>query len=208
MTVPTSEQPIVQGASRGGVPEPGSVIEARTAVAERRALGQISRTCARCGATWDGDIPRGSAVTLGRRVGVCSHCGSAEFSEREIRPSLMEITANGITKVPETPKSKVSATVEDLFALRSLRSSLIDVENRLMNADTHLHQLVNLNEANFECFGFLQKAVHSLTDGNIGDFELRVVNQMTALSLLGPIRSLRAEIDRTLERYEREKAAK
>jgi hypothetical protein len=51
----------------------------------------------------------------------------------------MEITAAGISKVPELSKTKVAATVDDLFSLRSLRTSLIDVENRLLNADHCLH---------------------------------------------------------------------
>ena len=195
-----------------GEPEVGSVIEERIYAAkkanEARQLGQVERKCVGCGRDWDGDVPIGAPVILGRRVGVCSNCGCAEFSEREIRPALMEITAHGITKVKEMPKTKVAATADDVFALRSLRTSLVEVENRLLNADTHLHQLVNVNEANFAVFGFLQQALHALTDGNIGDFELRVISPTTALSLLGPIRALRAEIDRTLARYEEEKNKK
>ena len=89
--------------------------------------------------------------------------------------------------------------------MRSLRTSLIDIENRLLNADEHLHQMVNVNDANFALFGFLQQALHGLTDGHIGDFELRSISPLTAVSLLGPIRSLRAEIDRVLAKYEEER---
>jgi hypothetical protein len=52
-----------------GEPEPGSVIESRTAVQQRVHLGQVERKCLQCGKDWVD--PR------------CS-CGSFEFSERAI----------------------------------------------------------------------------------------------------------------------------
>jgi hypothetical protein len=130
-----------------------------------------------------------------------------------VRPATLEIQGWGgrrpiIGAVAEKSPSKLVVSAEDIFALRSLKTSLIDVENRLLNADAHLHQLVNVSEANFALFGFLQQALHGLTDGNIGDFELRSISPLTAVSLLGPIRSLRAEIDRVLDRYEQEKVKK
>jgi len=68
----------------------------------------------------------------------------------------------------------------------------------LLNADAILHPLVNRSDKNAEIFSILQAAVHGLTDGNLGDFELRSTAQVTALSLLGPILALRAQVDRTL----------
>jgi hypothetical protein len=188
-------------------PEVGSVIESRIdafAQADQRiALGHIERICAVCGKAWRGpDYCRQG------------DCTSHEFEERDVRPTPIEFKGWGegarptIATVKEKVPSKLLVGVEDLFALRSLRTALVDVENRLLNADARLHQLVNFSEANFALFGFLQQALHGLTDGNIGDFELRSISPLTAVSLLGPIRSLRAEIDRVLARYEEEKAKK
>lgn len=77
-----------------GEREPGSVIEERIYAEEKAKegmrLGQVERKCVGCGRDWDGDLPKGAPISLGRRVGVCSHCGGAEFSEREVRPTLMD----------------------------------------------------------------------------------------------------------------------
>jgi hypothetical protein len=184
-----------------GEPEPGSVIESRMAIEERVALGRVERKCAGCGRDWDGDVPRGAVMTLGRRGGVCSHCGSAEFSERDRRPTLMEITGAGITKVLEPPKVKVAATADDLTILRAVVLVLLDAESCLLAADTTLHHLVTVDDENPALFGFLQGAVHYLTDGTIGDFYLGSRGQ----SLPGPIRALAAELDRVLTRYDQER---
>lgn len=108
----------------------------------------------------------------------------------------------------ERPKAKFSATAEDLFALSSLKSALLDVASPLFGADECLHRLVNINEANYALFGFLQQGLHTLTDGTVGDFDLHLIGQVPGLSLLGPMGALRAEIDRVLARYEEEKNKK
>jgi hypothetical protein len=175
-----------------GKREPGSVIEERI-YAEAKAkegltLGRVQRTCLNCGKDWVD--PR------------CS-CGSFEFSERDVRPSAMEITGRGITKVVELPKPKVAASPVDVFAPRSLRTSLIDSVNRLREADAQLHELVNVNATNHEVFGFLQAALHNFTEQ--GDYELRIIDPLKMTSLVPAIRGLIAEIDRTLHNYEQEK---
>jgi hypothetical protein len=106
---------------------------------------------------------------------------------------------------PEAPQPKVLATEQDVEALRVLRDVLVETETRLLDADAALHRLVKMGDREFEVFSFLQQATHGLTDGNIGDFELRASGQVTALSLLGPIKALRVEIDRTLVRFEEER---
>jgi hypothetical protein len=174
-----------------GEPEPGSVIESRAAVQQRVHLGQVERKCLQCGKDWVD--PR------------CS-CGSFEFSERDIRPSVMEITGQGLTKVTEPTRPKVAASPADLLALRSLRTVLIDAENRLLNADEHLHQLVNVNEANHQVFGFLQAAVHQFTE--MGDYELRIIDPLKMVTLPPVIRGLVGEIDRTLANYEQGRNSK
>lgn len=191
MTLPTSEQPVVQGTSRGGVREPGSVIEERTAVAERRPLGQVERKCLNCGKDWVD--PR------------CA-CGSYEFSERDVRPTAMTIMGRGISEVVEPPKPKVVASPTDVFALRSLRTSLIDSVGRLQEADEVLHLLVNVNASNHEVFGFVQAAVHQFTES--GDYELRIIDPLKMTSLVPVLRGLVAEIERTLANYEKEKNKK
>jgi hypothetical protein len=76
------------------------------------------------------------------------------------------------------------------------------LEERLQDADAHLHELVNRSDENWEIFGFLQQATHGLWDGNLGDYSLRSMSQVTALSLLGPLKALREEIDIVLLRYQ------
>ncbi len=183
-----------------GEPEPGSVIELRMAIEERVALGRVERKCAGCGRDWDGDVPRGAVMTLGRRGGVCSHCGSAEFTERDVRPALMEITGAGITQVAEKPKAKVSATADDLSTLRALQPALLDVENNLLNADQHLHRLVTESDENAAFFGHLQGAVHHLTDATTGNFDVG----FSSRPVLGPVRALIAAVERLLARYDAE----
>ncbi len=198
MTLPTSEQPIVQGPSRGGVREPGSVIEERTAVAERRALGQVKRTCDVCHKEW-----------IGPDFCHQGTCRSFTFTERDVRPAVMEIlgrAADGrllTSPSTEQPKPKVVASPTDVFALRSLRTSLIDSVSRLQEADEVLHQLVNVNETNHETFGFVQAAIHQFTES--GDYELRIIDPLKMTSLVPVIRGLVAEIDRTLANYEKGK---
>jgi hypothetical protein len=200
---PTEDRLIASGpASSGTSREPGSITEERIFAAQKVSLGQVERKCAGCGRDWDGDLPVGESASLGRRAGVCTRCGSAEFSERDVRPTLMEITGAGITKVEEKPKAKVFATPDELSTLRSLRPALIDVENNLLNADARLHCLVTESEENAQVFGFLQGAVHYLTDATTGDFSVGSSHQ----SLLGPARALSAAVDRGLTRYEKEKA--
>ena len=97
-------------------------------------------------------------------------------------------------------------TEQDVAPLRTLRDALTEIEGTLLAGDASLHNIVRKGEREFEVFSFLQQAVHGLTDGNQGDFELRVIGQATALSLLGPIKALRVEIERTLQRFEEEKA--
>jgi hypothetical protein len=193
MTTPTDEKLIAQGPSRGGwVTEPGSIQETRE-YAERKAqekmtLGQVERKCLNCGKDWID--PR------------CA-CGSFEFSEREVRPSGMTITGQGIVPVKEPPKVKVSASPADLFYLRSLKSTLIDLEHRLVDADAAARRLVNLNSTNVGVFGHLQSVLNSLTTP--GDFQLRADVPLTSISLVPVLRALVAEVDRTLSRYEEEK---
>ena len=203
MRAPTDDRLIASGPATSGTSrEPGSITEERVfATRDRVSLGQTERKCAGCGNDWDGDVPPGTLISLGRRAGVCSHCGSAEFSERDRRPSLMEITRDGITKVAEPPKAKVAATADDLTNLRALVAILSHAERCLLAGDTTLHRLVTVDDENPALFGFLQGAVHYLTDGTIGDFCLGSRGQ----SLPGPIRSLVAELDRVLARYEQEK---
>jgi hypothetical protein len=187
-----------------GEPEVGSVIESRIDVLaqadQKMTLGHVERTCAVCGKPWIGpDYCRQG------------DCTSHEFEERDVRPTPVEIrnwagSRPTLGTVTEKVKSKVTVTPGDLFALRSLKTSLIDVENRLLNADRCLHALVNVNDANFALFGFLQGALHGLTDGVVGDYDLRATNAVTALSLLGPVRALRVEVERVLHRYEEEAA--
>ncbi len=188
-----------------GEREPGSVIEERIYVEEkakeRMRLGQVERKCAQCGRDWDGDVPLGVSVSLGRRAGVCSQCGSAEFTERDVRPTLIEITRDGITKVEEKPKTRVSAAADDLSTLRAMVPVLLDAESYLLAADATLHRLVTVDDENPVLFGFLQGAVHYLTHGTIGDFYLGSRGQ----SLPGPIRALVAELTRVFARYEQEK---
>jgi hypothetical protein len=178
-----------------GEREPGSVIEERiyaeAKAKERLTLGRVQRTCLSCGKDWVD--PR------------CS-CGSFEFSERDVRSTAMEITGQGITKVMELPKPKVVASLTDVFALRSLRTSLVDLEHRLMDADEALHQLVNVNETNYQVFGFLQAAFHQFTAN--GDYELRIIDPLKMTSLIPAIRGLIAEIDRTLTQYEEARSKK
>jgi hypothetical protein len=196
MTTPTEEKLIVQGPSRGGwVTEPGSIQETREYVErkarERTTLGRVERKCLNCGKDW---------------VDPRCECGSFEFSERELRPSAMTITGQGITAVEEPPKVKVSATPMDLFALRSLKSTLIDLEHRLVDADAAARRLVNVNVTGVEVFGHLQSVLNSLTTP--GDFQLRADAPLTSISLVPVLRALVAEIDRTLNRYEEEKNSK
>jgi len=113
----------------------------------------------------------------------------------------MEITRDGISKVEEKPNAKVFATQDELSKLRALQPALLEVENNLLNADQRLHRLVTQSDENAEVFGFLQGAVHYLTDATIGDFSLGSSQQ----SLVGPARALSAAIDRALARYEKEK---
>lgn len=178
-----------------GEREPGSVIEERIYAEEKAKeglrLGQVERKCLNCGKDWVD--PR------------CS-CGSFEFLERDVRPTAMTITGMGISPVVDLPKPKVMASPTDVFALRSLRTSLVDLEHRLMDADESLHQLVNVNETNHEVFGFLQAAVHQFTAS--GDYELRIIDPLKMTSLVPAIRGLVAEIDRTLTRFEQERNKK
>jgi hypothetical protein len=174
-----------------GEREPGSVIEERI-YAEAKAkggltLGRVQRTCLNCGKDWVD--PR------------CS-CGSFEFSERDVRPTAMEITGQGITKVVEPPKPKVVASPVDVFALRSLRTSLIDSITRLQEADAAARRLVNLNSTNVGVFGHLQSVLNSLTTP--GDFQLRADVPLTSISLVPVLRALVGEIERTLHNYEEE----
>ena len=175
-----------------GEREPGSVIEERVyaeaKAKERTTLGRVQRTCLNCGKEWVD--PR------------CS-CGSFEFSERDVRPTAMEIFGRGITKVVELPKPKVAASPVDVFALRSLRTSLIESINRLQEADALLHELVNVNATNYQVFGFLQAAIHNFTEQ--GDYELRIIDPLKMATLVPVLRGLIAEINRTLSRYEQEK---
>jgi hypothetical protein len=192
MTTPTDEKLIAQGPSRGGVREPGSVIEERTAVAENVSLGRVKRTCDVCHKEWIGP-------DLCHQDG----CRSFTFTETAVRPTAMTIMGRGISEVVEPPKPKVAATAVDLFVLRSLRTTLIDSVNRLQEADAQLHQLVNVNETNHEVFGFLQAALHQFTES--GDYELRIIDPLKMTALVPVLRGLVAEIDRTLANYEREK---
>jgi hypothetical protein len=178
-----------------GEPEVGSVIEERVYseanAKEARTLGQVERKCLTCGKDW---------------VDPRCHCGSYEFSERDVRPSLMEITGRGITKVVELPKPTVAVTVLDVFVLKSLRGTLLDSINRLQEADAKLHELVNVNATNHEVFGFLQAALHQFTES--GDYELRIIDPLKMTSLIPVLRGLVVEIDRTLAYYEKEKNKK
>ena len=178
-----------------GEPEVGSVIEGRIdalAKADQRiALGQEKRTCDVCGKEWIGPAYCGQG-----------ECKGVVFTTVTVRPTAMTVTGRGIAAVVEPPKPKVAATADDVFSLRSLRTSLIDLENRLLNADVHLHQLVNTNSTNHEVFGFLQAAVHQFTE--TGDYELRIIDPVKATSLLLPIHGLIAEIDRSLAKFEQE----
>ena len=202
MRAPTDDRLIASGpASSGSSREPGSITEERIFAGEKVSLGQVERKCAGCGKDWDGDLRLGESVSLGRRAGVCSRCGSAEFTERDVRPTLMEITGAGITKVEEKPKAKVSASADDLATLRDLVPVLLNAESCLLAGDTTLHRLVTVDDENPALFAFLQSAVHFLTDGTTGDFYLGARGQ----SLPGPIRALVAELDRVLARYEQER---
>ena len=182
--------------------EPGSVIEERIYAEEKAkealVLGRVARTCDVCGKEWIGPQFCGQGT-----------CRSFAFTERDVRPAVMEILGRrpdgSLVTTPSTdqPKPKVSASLEDLFALRSLRTILLGCVNRLQNADEHLHHLVNVNESNQEVFGFLQAAVHQFTE--TGDYELRIIDPLKMTSLVPVIRGLVGEIDRTLANYEREK---
>ena len=187
--------------------EPGSVIEERIYLEEKARegmiLGQIERKCAGCGRDWDGDVPKGETVSLGRRAGVCSHCGSPEFSVREIRPTGMTITGMGIGQAVEPPRPKVAASSADLFTLANLRTALFDVESYLLAADAAARRLVNSgNSTTFETFSRLQEGLNLMCTP--GGFEIDLRQPMKAVGLLMMLRPLVGEIDRTLARYEEE----
>jgi len=204
MLPPTSEQPIVRGTTRGGEREPGSVIAARTAIPPKVNLGHIERTCLRCGKGWGDDV----------RTVLCPHCGFNECEVKEVPPTMIEVRGwevNGRagvdvpiigTETLQKALTPLAVTDAELASLRSLRSAIVALEGSLQVADANLHQLVDRSDENRNVFAFLQGAVHGLWDGNIGDFELRATGQVTALSLRGPLKALREEIDHVLLRYE------
>ena len=190
--------------------EVGSVIAERVYAAqkaeERATLGHVERTCLRCGKDW-GD----KATTV-----LCPHCGFNECAVKEVPPTPVVVHGwdqggRGGVDVPIFgPDRKISVTTPlsvtdaELASLRSLRSAIVALEGSLQVADANLHQLVDRSDGNRDVFAFIQQAVHGLWDANIGDYELRAMGQVTAISLKGPLKALREEIDRVLLRAERE----
>jgi hypothetical protein len=182
-----------------GEPEVGSVIESRIdAIAhanEKMTLGRDQRTCETCGREWIGPAYCGQGT-----------CRGLSFTSVTIGPTVIELRGRGIAAVVEALKPKATASVIDLFVLRSLRATLIDSVNRLQEADAQLHRLVNVNATNHEVFGFLQAALHQFTES--GDYELRIIDPLKMTSLVPVLRGLIAEIERTLANYEKEKNKK
>src|SRR5438876_10211317 len=128
------------GGRMRGEPEVGSVIETRTAGAERVQLGQVKRTCEVCGREW-----------IGPDYCHQGNCRSIMFTERDVRPSpAMTILGRGISAVAEPLKPNVLAEPGDIQTMRDLRAVLVESDARLDAADTAARRLVNVNVSNFE----------------------------------------------------------
>jgi len=180
-----------------GEPEPGSVIEARVALAEKSlTLGQVKRTCEVCGKDWIGpDFCRQG------------NCRSLMFSEKDVRPSpVMTILGRGVSPVAEPLKPKVLANPADIAALRDLRAALVETDAKLGSADAAARRLVNVNVSNFECFSHIQEVLNLMSTP--GDFEIMVGNPLKAVGLRQMIHALVGQIDAAIQRFEREAVKK
>lgn len=220
MNHPTSEQPIVQGVSRGGVREPGSVIEERTAFAERVTLGAVERKCLTCGKAWIGPAVCGQ-----------NGCHGIEFEERDVRTTPMVINSmpapNKADATPYVPRT-VQVTVqneEDLAVLVHLKDRLEATIQEMLGADEVLHRIMGripmdmtalfqeattpreiyernerMADVNREIWYGLQSTVHFASE-TVGDIPLGGDTAFHG-SLVLQARHVINEIDRAIQKYE------
>jgi len=224
MTLPTSEQPIVQGKSHGGAPEPGSVIAERVYAAQKAeegiSLGHVRRICDTCGRDWIGPAYCGQGT-----------CRGNSFTEKAVHVTPMVIEGTSGSHAWATALLDRKAKIEvqsdaDLELLRALRTQLLTVEQTLLQADAALHRILGRVPLEVEAifteavtlqeksdredqmwrnpdkrvWYALQSAVHFAADGG-GDIPLGGDAPFRG-SLVLQCRHVISEIDQALEKYE------